>query len=1074
MRGILGTIILLCGFIAVWSLEIEFEYDPFGEEPLPSAISKAVKEAFEMNEKGLEALNKKDYDIALAYFDQALSIIPDYSDAVNNRGVVFFRKGIVSDAQKIWEILASKEPDYAIASYNLGLIQLHEKNLEASKRLFERALKADPKFVEALVRLGMVNLKLGKNEDALENLRKAYKMSPKYKDAWGFYAHGLIVNGDTSRATGILDKNNKDADALKMLGQIEAARKNNQKASEYFSSAVSRGADPSLLIELASVQLDDRKCKDALSTLKRYFSVKTKHVADAYILAGVASKECNDNTGALHYFEEGLKNHPNDPILKYNLGQIYFQQKKFDQAESMWEGMSDSLQDPSFFHIRALNARRRNDLKGAEKLILRAIEMDNRAVYHDFLGVIYHLQKDDKKAEAQFRKALKINPELRSAQLNLALSSRKGEDLDAAAGDLEKRLTSCSSDSCADLAFQLSIIYYHQKNLKKAVAALETVKDNEKDERIYRHLAIFYKEMHDLKKAVSSLETALNRFVVEVQTEYELAELYLLSGNYDKAINRFNAILPKWKENPWRLHYQLGYAYMEKNTLDRAVECFENSIKSKYDNVAARGLLAFVLNRKGNVTEARSLWEKNLKDDPSNPIIWINMGLSLENEEKYEQALEHYKKAAALKHNDKELQINVGNAYAGLDRYTDALHSYNLALSSGKRELAAYNIFLLAMKKKDQGKLQEMHKLLKKEFPASDYTKRVSSEMNLMKGDTASALKDLQSVSTKESADWLSMAKIYASRGDGEKCRLYLQKLPLETQWIKASNAVKAELAFKEGNYDLAINLLKESGDTGFAAKYNIALAAYNAKKYAEVLNMMSRLSSEASGKDRADCARLAGNAAFALKQWEKARSWYNQLSSIEANSSVVQYNLAVASYNLDDMDKAWKYYEKARKLDPKLKNKDIEKKYKMSKGIGTDSVQVMDSTDIWYNKAVELQNAGDDTAAEKLYKKILQKDSLHSLAWNNLGALYGVRGDIDNAENSYTKAIEKRYDIPEAYANLVNLYIELEEFTKARKWIIKGMGHNPGSELLEGLREKIAQAEIEAEQRVQNEQSDQ
>lgn len=87
---------------------------------------------------------------------------------------------------------------------------------------------------------------------------------------------------------------------------------------------------------------------------------------------------------------------------------------------------------------------------------------------------------------------------------------------------------------------------------------------------------------------------------------------------------------------------------------------------------------------------------------------------------------------------------------------------------------------------------------------------------------------------------------------------------------------------------------------------------------------------------------------------------------------------------------------------------------------------------------------------------------------------MYGVRGDIDNAENSYTKAIEKRYDIPEAYANLVNLYIELEEFTKARKWIIKGMGHNPGSELLEGLREKITQAEIEAEQRAQNKQSDQ
>lgn len=1070
MRKYLGAIVVLFVSVVSWALEVEFDYDPLGEEPLPAAISKAVKDAFDLNEKGLDALNKKDYDMALEYFDLALDIIPDYSDAINNRGVVFFRKGIISDAQKIWENLASKDPSYAIASYNLGMIYLHEKNLGASRSLFERAVKTDSKFVEALARLGMVNLELDKKEEGVECFRKAYKISPNYKDAWAFYAHGLITIGDTAKAVSVLEKNSKDVDALKMLGQIEAVRKNSKKALEYFSSAVAKGAEPSLLTELASVQLDEKKCRDALATLKRYFTIKTKHVADAYILAGIASKECGDNAGAIQYFEKGLTSHPNDPILKYNLGQMYFQQKKFNEAESVWEGMSDSLQDPSFFYIRAVNARGLKDYDAAQKLIVRALEMDNRAEYRDFLGVIYHFQKDDKKAEAEFRKALKINPELRSAQLNLALISQKGEDLGVVASDLEQKLKTCSGDSCVNLAFQLSIISYHQKALAKAVSTLENVKDTDKDERIYRHIAIYYKEMNDLKKAVSALETALGRFVLEVQTEYELAELYLLSGAYDKAIERFKALLPKWKENPWRLHYQLGYAYMEKNLLDKAVECFENSIKSKYDNVAARGLLAFVLNRKGNVTEARSLWQKNLKDDPTNPIIWINMGLSLENEEKYEEALEHYKKAAALKPGDKELQINLGNVYAGLNRYNDALHSYNMALNSQKRELASYNIFLLAIKKKDQGKAQEMYKLLKSEFASSDYTKRASAEMSTLKGETATALKELLAIKTKESADWLALAKIYASKGDAQNTNLYLGKLPQESQWIKAANGVKAELAFKEGRFDAAMSLLRASGDTSFVARYNIALAAYNAKNYAEVLNMASRLSSEASGRDHADCARLAGNAAFALKQWDKARSWYNQLSTIEANSSVVQYNLAVAYYNLNDMDKSWIYYERARKLDPKLKNKDIENKYNMSKGIGTDSVQVMDSVDIWYNSAVELQNAGKDTAAEKMYKKILAKDSLYSLAWNNLGALYGVRGDIDNAEKSYTKAIEKRYDIPEAYANLVNLYIELEEFSKARKWIIKGMGHNPGSELLESLREKIAQAESEVAKRKQSE----
>jgi hypothetical protein len=37
------------------------------------------------------------------------------------------------------------------------------------------------------------------------------------------------------------------------------------------------------------------------------------------------------------------------------------------------------------------------NLSVAQKLITRALEMDDRAEYHDLLGVIYHQNKDDKK-----------------------------------------------------------------------------------------------------------------------------------------------------------------------------------------------------------------------------------------------------------------------------------------------------------------------------------------------------------------------------------------------------------------------------------------------------------------------------------------------------------------------------------------------------------------------------------------------------------------------------------------------------------------------------------------------------
>lgn len=1052
-------------FFRADAAELEFELDLSDENALPSAITKAISAAYDLNVEGLKALEHKEYEKALNFFDQALAKYPEYNDAINNRGVVYFRKGNISEAQSIWESLAAKDPQYALASYNLGLVYLHERQLEPARRFMERALRADDKLVEAHARLGMILLQLGSKEKAMESLKKAYRINPENHDAWNFLALGLITTGDTSAAINILSKKVDKQDALTTLGKIEGIRRNYQKAADYLYRAVNKGADPSVMVDLASVLVDNNKSKDALSVLSRYFSLKISHSADSWLLAGLAAKNIGDLNAAKKYFEDGAAKYPDDPIIRYNLGQLYFHSKQFELAEKTWDGLNDSIQDPSLLYLRALNARKLKQLDLAERLIKQALEMDTRAEFHDLLGVIFHYKNDNKSAEEQFKKALKINPELRSAQLNLALCSKKDEDLDAVVKDIQKKLASCEKDSCLELNFQLSLIYYHQKSIDKAIQTLGAIKEEDRDERIFRHLAMFYKENHQWDKAIQTLETASKKLYLEPHTEYELAETYLLAGYYTKAADALNALLPKWRENPWRLHYQIGYAYLESNELQKAKKSFELSIKSK-SNVAAQGLLAFVLNRQGNVREARVLWEKNLQNDPSNPTIWINMGLSLEKEGNYSGALEHYKKAAMLKSDDKELQINIGNAYAGLEMHTEALNAYNQALSSAKRELAAYNIFLIARKKKDRDRAEKMAKLLQQEFALSSHTKRVDAEMALWNGDTTRAISIFENLKDQDADDWLLLAAIYAAKANSEKTSAYLAKIPKEKHYEKAVNSIQAELAFKKGDYQQALTFLKSSSDTSFAAKYNIAIVAYNAGQFMEALNIAEKLLKIANGKDRADCCRLAGNAAFALKKWDAARQWYMQLSSMEENSAIVQYNLAVAFYNLNDIQNAWKYYQKAQKLDPSIKNKDIESKYHSINAPAGDSITVLDSVDIWYNMAVDLQNSGKDSAAEKLYLKIVAKEKYHSKSWNNLGALYGARGDIENAEKAYFKAVEKKHDIPETYANLVNLYIELEEFVKARQWIIKGLGHNPGNEMLTALRERLIEAEKQAKNR--------
>ena len=999
----------------------------------------------------------------MGFFDEALEVLPGYSDPQNNRGVVKFRKGDISGAQEIWEKLAVKDPGYAIVSYNLSLVQIHLKQYDAAIRLLERALKADRKLVEAQVRLGVIRLERGEKTKGLDLLHKAYSIAPTHPDAWSFYAYALVENGDTSGAIAVLEKNSDKPEALKLLGRIEGSRKNYAAASGRLSRAVALGADPSVLLELAGVQVESKDCKGALQTLKSYFGRNTVPVADAFLLAGIAARECGDIGASQGYFEKGSQNFPQDGILRYNLGQVYFFQKKYDQAEGVWAGLSDTLQDPSLMYLRAMNAKRTNNPAAAESLIRRALDIDDRAEFHDFLGLLLYRKGDSRKAEEEFRKAVKLNPDLRSAQLNLALSTRSAGELSGAARLLEQKLASCAGDSCADIALELSVMYYCQKMADKAASVLVSVRESERDERIYRTLALYYRDLNEWNKAISALETAVAKYVTEPQTDYELAEAYCMAGYYPKAIERFNLLLNRWQQNPWRIYYQLGYAYMEQNDLTNAKKCFNKSLNSKKDNAASRGLLAFIYNREGDVAKARELWQKNLNDDPSNAALWVNMGLSYERDGKYEEALRYYKKAFDLKRDDTQIPIAIGNVYAALGQYTDALAAYKQAINSPKRDIAAFNIFLVYAKKRDREQAEKSLQLLEKEFASSVNTKRAKAEFALWNNDTAGAVALLLEVPDKEAGDWVQLSQVYAALGEQKKAQECMDKVPDGPLWDNEKNGVRVQLAFHNGDYEEVIRMVQQSRDTGFIPQYNLALAYYQLKRYADALDIAERTVKSAAGGDRADLCRLAGNAAFGLKQWEKARQWYLQLSNVDARSEVVQYNLAVASYNLGDVDGAWSYYVRAREFNPKIQNADIEKRHAAAHAVSSASQAIMSPADSLYNTAVDMQNAGNDSAAEKVYLELVAKDSLYNMAWNNLGAIYGKWGEIDKAEHAYQKAVEKKHDIPETYANLVNLYIELEEFTKARQWLIKGEGHNPGSDLLRDLKNKIVAAEKRA-----------
>jgi len=1058
------------GAFAQGQMEIDLDLGASPDKALSSAIMKVADEAFQLNLKGLDALERKDNNAALDLFTQAINVFPQYTDAISNRGVALYRRGDVAGAQRAWEEAVRRDPQYHVAFYNLGLIYLHSKKFDEARRQFQLALKQNGKFTEAILRLGVIDMQTGRTSAALEQFAKAYKGAPAHQDAWNFYSYALLVSKDTAGAVTVLKNVGDNPEALAQLGRIEGLRKHYAQAIEYLSKAVTRGASAQALLDLASVQLDAGKCGDALSALSDYFAKETNPDIDSWLLSGFAAKECHGAAKALEYYEKGLKRHPRDPLLMHNAGQMYFSQKDYAKAEEMWSGVGDTYSDPQMYYMRAVAARQRNDLGAAERHIKKAISMDEKADYYDFLGMLNHAKGDGKAAEEHFRKALKIDPNNMSAQLNLAVKGKNAADLDKSIEDASRRLSSCNNN-CGDAALQLSILYYHQKKYDKAVSTLESVKDADKDIRVYRHIAVYNKELQRFDKTAAVLEAAVAKFPNDLQMQYELAEAYLSSGSPAKAAKIFAALAPKWKTDVWRLYYQLGYAYMEQNELTSAKAAFEKSMAAKKDNPAARALLAFVLNRMGETDKAVDQWEKTVKEDGNNATVHINLGLSYESKGQYDKALESYKKAQSLDQSDKAVYINLGNAYQGLGRTAEAFYAFTRGLESNKRELAAYDIFLLSKKRGDAERADKMYALLKKEFPSSVYYTRVSAETDLAKGDTAKALASYESIKEKDAHDWFAVARVSAALGQKAKAESALAKVPDDGEWRREKSVVRARLAFNGGDYRGAYHSYKEAfnasakdgGADVDALAYNMLFAACKGMMHKEAMEAAEEAIKRAAGNARAEICRIAGDCAVAAKKWADAKTWFTKLSTIEPNNAAAQYNAAVAHYNLGEVEESYNRYQKARELDKKIQNKDIELRYEQFKRGGPSQQKEVtlsnrsrnDSLDTWYNRAVDLQNAKKVDQAEALYKKILDQDTAYGLAWNNLGAIYGARGELDQAESAYLKALAAQ-QAPETYANLANIYIAQNENAKAAEIVAKGLEKNPNSAALKQLERKV------------------
>lgn len=119
---------------------------------------KTVRHAPSANKLGLLFLDKNLYEEAIAQFNLALEIDPDFPEVYSNLGKTYLIEGSYEKAIEILERGASQAPQFADIQNFLGFSYLHTKNYPKAVHHMEQALKLNPDYIGVHYHLGIAYL----------------------------------------------------------------------------------------------------------------------------------------------------------------------------------------------------------------------------------------------------------------------------------------------------------------------------------------------------------------------------------------------------------------------------------------------------------------------------------------------------------------------------------------------------------------------------------------------------------------------------------------------------------------------------------------------------------------------------------------------------------------------------------------------------------------------------------------------------------------------------------------------------------------------------------------------------
>jgi len=601
-------------------------------------------------ESGERYFDKGQYREAAIQFENAIQVDARFTDAHYKLALTALKLQQWPSAYQELATTVQLQPDQYAAHLDLANLLILGGRLNEAKEHLDLLTQKQPNNPDVYIALSNYDAGTNNTTAALADMQKALQLDPARSDSYLNLAmlqmRGQQWDAAEQSFKKAVELNPKSTNALVALGNFYQTRGRFPEAEQLFHQAIQNSPDdPAPRLSLAGLYMAENKLGQAEEFL-RQSKKDFPNNSVGYRLLGDYYYSNNQLDKATTEYAALYQDHPRDLIVKKNYIQLLILKDRLDEARKLNdELLKAKSDDPDVKIYKAEIDIRSGQASEAADTLQAVLKNDpDNAVAHYQQGLAYDQLGNTNRAEAEWREAVRLRPDIVEAHRALAGVAVGKNDASALAQEADQIIA--LQPAAPDGYLLRGIADIDGKQYATAGDYIHRALEKEPDyPAAYVQLGNLHMAQSQYAEAQKAYEQALDQNPNSSEALGGVLNVDLVEKQPDRAIATAEAQLAKYPKNAG-FHIILAQLLMEQKK-DLAGAEQELHLASDLDKKNGEALvkLGMVQSARGNIDQALETYLEGSKTNPKEMVFYLLAGNIYENKQDWDRAKQQYQKA---------------------------------------------------------------------------------------------------------------------------------------------------------------------------------------------------------------------------------------------------------------------------------------------------------------------------------------------------------------------------------------------------------------------------------------------